>query len=222
MFRIHGVRISGFGPLFSGALLISLVLLGAVLARPGSQLLNSPRCGETPGEPALARRSGPEAARGDQSSSDFDLTSARPTQSGVPREVLLLFACTIVASLLISRHTWWARLGPQLWWLPILAVIAGLSVPDLRTARWTACGLAALLLVNATLVAFAHFRWEIEATRTLRGQMAFLRQQGEIEVDFQYFRESFGERLRAAGVTFHAVRSLSCESPMELMSVAPG
>ena len=257
MFRIHGVRISGFGPLFSGAFLISLVLLGAVLAPPGRFQRNSPRCGETfheprgagwqpavpptasrrygrlpvcatssrfmvreqfnkeqatPDEPALVRRSGPEAARGD----------ARPTQSGMPREVLLLFACTIVASLLISRHTWWARLGPQLWWLPILAVIAGLSVPDLRTARWTACGLAALLLVNATLVAFAHFRWEIEATRTLRGQMAFLRQQGEIEVDFQYFREPFGERLRAAGVTFHAVRSLSCESPMELMSVAPG
>ena len=175
MFRIHGVRVAGFGPLFSGAFLVSLVLIGIALVRPG-----------------------------------------------VPREVVMLFSGAIVASLLISRHTWWARLGPQFWWLPIMAVIAGLSVPGLRAARGTARGLAALLLVNSTLVAFAHFRWESEATRTLSRQLAFLRQQGEVEADFGSFREPFGERLRAAGVTFRAVRQLECEDPIELMSVAPG
>ena len=140
----------------------------------------------------------------------------------LPRLVLLLFAGAIVASLLISKHTWWARFVPQLWWLPIFAVIAGLCHPRWRAARWTARGLAALLLVNAVLVAFAHFRWEIEATRTTREQMAFLRQQGEIEVAFHYFTVPFGERLRAAGVSFRPVRSLSCGQAMELMSVSPG
>jgi len=75
---------------------------------------------------------------------------------------------------------------------------------------------------HAVLVGVAHFRWEREATRTTYEQMALLRQNGEVDVDFQYFREPFGERLRAAGVTFRAVRVLQCDNPMELMSVAPG
>jgi hypothetical protein len=175
MFRIHGVRVAGFGPLFSGALLIGLPLLGMALVRPG-----------------------------------------------VPRLVLALLAGTIIASLLIGPHTWWARYAPQLWWLPVVAVIGGLAVPNGRTAPWVATGLAAVLLANAMLIAFAHFRWEIAATRTLREQMAFLRAQESVEVDFAYFGESFGERLRAAGVRFRAVRRLQCANPIVLMSVAPG
>jgi len=175
VFRFHEVRISGFGPLFSGAFLISLVLLGITLVRPG-----------------------------------------------IPREIVVLLVGVVVASLLVSVHTWWARYGPQLWWLPIIAVIAGLAVPGWRAARWTAWGLAALLLINAVLVGVAHFKWEIEATHTTYEQMALLRQKGEIKVDFQYFREPFGERLRAAGVTFRGVRRLPCDHPMELMSVVPG
>ena len=226
VFRFHEVRISGFGPLFSGAFLISLVLLGVAMVRPG-----------------------------------------------IPREIVVLLAGAVVASLLVSVHTWWARYGPQLWWLPIIAVIAGLqqririgsgsapasgAVAGARARhseagngmlcsvapaaiettsegagrntrgrvcspiRWTAWGLVALLLVNAVLVGAAHFRWEIEATRTTHEQMALLRQKGDVEINFQYFREPFGERLRAAGVTFRAVRRLSCDHPMELMSVVPG
>jgi hypothetical protein len=143
---------------------------------------------------------------------------------GIPRGVVLLFAGAVVATLLISRHLWWARFAPQLWWLPIIAVIAGLAVPDWRAARWAAGCLAALLLVNAALVAGAHFRWEIEATRKTYEQLAFLRDKGDVEVNFpsQYFREPFGERLKAAGVKFHAVRRFSGPNPISLMSVAPG
>ncbi len=216
MFRIHGIRISGFGPLFSAAFVTGLVLMGAVWVRPGRRRMKVLAWGEAADEPPSFQN---QEARQDARPTQSGMSE---TKSGVPREVLLLFAGTTVASLLISTHTWWARYGPQLWWLPIIAVIAGLRVPDWNAARRTAWGLAALLLVNTTLVAFAHFRWEIEATRTLREQMASLRQQGEVEVDFQYFGEPFGERLRAAGVNFRAVRRLSCDHPMELMSVAPG
>ena len=175
MYRIHGLRVAGFGPLFSGAFLVGVGLLGVALARPG-------------------------ASRG----------------------VVVLLAGTIVASLLVSTHTWWARYGPQLWWLPIVAVIAGLAAWQRRSTHWVASGLAVLLLVNAALVAFVHFRWEIDATRTVRQQLADLRKRGEIKVDFQYFSEPWGERLRAAGVSFRAVRRLPCDHPLELVSVAPG
>jgi hypothetical protein len=174
IFYFHEVRISGFGPLFSGALIFSLFLFGMVLFRPT-----------------------------------------------ISREVIILFIGVIILSVLISKHTWWARYGPQLWWLPIIAVAAGF-ISGWRPARWTAYVLTAILLVNAVLVGVAHFRWEREATRTTYEQMALLRQNGEVDVDFQYFREPFGERLRAAGVTFRAVRVLQCDNPMELMSVAPG
>jgi hypothetical protein len=175
IFYFHEVRISGFGPLFSGAFLIALVLLAAALVRPG-----------------------------------------------LPREVVILLTGAVVASLLVGLHMWWARYGPQLWWLPIIAVVAGLAVPGWRAVRWTAWGLAALLVVNAALVAVAHFAWEIQATRTTYEQMAFLRQKGEVEIDFQYFVEPYGERLRAAGVVFRPTRPLHCGNPMDLMSVCPG
>jgi len=175
IFYFHEVRISGFGPLFSGAFLIALLLLAAALIRPG-----------------------------------------------VPREVVVLLAGAVVASLLVGVHMWWARYGPQLWWLPIIAVVAALAVPGWRAIHWTAWGLATLLLVNAALVGVTHFRWELQATRATREQMAWLRQKGEVEIDFQYFREPFGERLRAAGVAFRASKTLHCDKPIELMSVAPG
>jgi hypothetical protein len=175
MYRIHGIRIAGFGPFFSGAFLLGLGVLGSALLR-----------------------------------------------GGTPRGVMILFAGTIIASLLISTHTWWARYGPQLWWLPIIAVIAGLATTTQRPTHWAARGLAALLLVNALLVGFVHFRWEIEATHTVHRQLAELRRCGEVAVDFQSFSEPWSERLRAAGVTFHAVQQLPCEHPLELVSVAPG
>ena len=175
IFYFHEVRISGFGPLFSGAFLISLALLGAAAIRPG-----------------------------------------------LPRVAVLLLTGAVVASLLVGVHMWWARYGPQLWWVPIIAIVAGWAVPASRATQRTAWGLAGLLLVNAVLVGVAHFEWEWHATRTTYEQTALLRQKGEVQVNLQYFREPFGERLRAAGVAFRAVRRLECAHPMELMSVAEG
>ena len=53
-------------------------------------------------------------------------------------------------------------------------------------------------------------------------QMALLRQKGEVEIDLQYFREPYAERLRAGGVVFKESRNLHCAKPMELMSVPHG
>ena len=174
-YRFHELRLAGFGPFFSGGLIIGLALLLAASIRPG-----------------------------------------------IPRGILWLAVGTILATLLISRHLWWARFAPQMWWLPIIAVLAGWSMPGWRPARWTAGGLALLLMLNAVLVAGAHFRWEIEATRKTYEQLAFLRDKGDVEVQFQYFREPFSERLKAAGVQFHAVRQLSGPKVISLMSVCPG
>jgi len=173
-FRYHDLRIGGFGPFFSGALIIGLALLIM----------------------AFFRR-------------------------GIPRGIILLSIVTIIASLAISRHTWWARFAPQVWWLPIIAVLAGLAVRRRRILWWASAVLAAILLINAMLAAGVHFKWEIFATRKTYEQMAFLKDKGEIEVAFGYFREPFGERLKKGGVKFRAVRNLRGGNIIELMSVMP-
>jgi hypothetical protein len=63
---------------------------------------------------------------------------------------------------------------------------------------------------------------EANATETTNHQLLALKQMGAIEVDFQYFREPFSERLRSAGVNFQATHHLQCNNPIELMSVSPG
>ena len=175
IFYFHDVRIGGFGPLFGGAFLIGLVLLGAALFRPG-----------------------------------------------IPRKIPLLLIAAVAASLLTGLHMWWARYGPQLWWIPVIAVAAGIAVPGWRAVRWASWGLAALLLVNAALVEAVHFRWEVQATRATYDQMAMLRRAGVVEIDLQYFLEPYGERLRAAGVAFRPSRKLRCANPVGLMSVPYG
>jgi hypothetical protein len=177
LFYFHELRISGFGPLFSGALLIAIAILAAALVRPGR----------------------------------------------LPRVVPILLVCTIVGSLLVSKHTWWARYGPQLWWLPIAAVVVGLAPATWRVVRWASWGLAAILLINGTLITVAHFQWEIEATRKTHEQLAILCQKSDVRVSLAYFAEPYGERLRAAGVQFQAVnRFPRGTETIELISVDPG
>ena len=100
--------------------------------------------------------------------------------------------------------------------------IAGFGPLFSGAVRWTAAGLAALLMVNALLVAFVHLRWEAQSTRAVAAQIAFLRRKSDVEVNIPWFHEPVAERLRAAGVTFHESRTLHCAQPMDLMSVPKG
>jgi hypothetical protein len=175
LYYFHDVRISGFGPLFSGAFIIALVLIGLALAR-----------------------------------------------GNVPAAVVLIAGGVIIASLLVSEHTWWARYGPQLWWVPLLALFTGLVDGAGRIARVLAWTLMALLFIDLVPIAAVHFGWEVHATRTTHEQMQMLRGKEGIEADMQYFGEPFGERMKNAGVVFTRVQKLPCAAPMELMSVSPG
>jgi hypothetical protein len=175
IYYFHDVRISGFGPLFSGGLIFTLFLFVLLLFHRDANRL-----------------------------------------------FLILSCSTIVLSVLISTHTWWARYGPQLWMLPVAVIIAGFTITNSRVIFWSTRILAAILLINATLIAVVHFSWEVDATKTTNEQLLMLKQSGNVEIDFQYFREPFSERLKNAGVTFHITRQLQCNNPIEIMSVSPG
>lgn len=177
LYYFHDVRISGFGPLFSGALLLAVAL--TVLG--------------------CARRA-------------------------LPCGVVLLLGGTTVASLLVSTHTWWARYGPHLWWLPVIPVAAALRVEGQPLLRRAAILIAALLLMDTLMVTAVHMRWEWRSTQALRQQLLDLRQAGAMSVDLAYFDVPVAERLRASGVVFAATTRSECpgERQLTLMSVCRG
>jgi hypothetical protein len=167
LYYFHDVRIAGFGPLFSGAL-----LLAAALTVFG-----------------CARRE-------------------------LPCGVVLLLCGAILASLLVSTHTWWARYGPHLWWLPIVPVAAALRLDGRSVLRRAAIAIAWLLLIDTLAVTVVHARWEWRSTQALRRQLADLRTAGPMTVNLGYFDVPVAERLHAAGIAFDAVR-VAFDAPMK-------
>jgi hypothetical protein len=176
VYHAHEVRVAGFGPFFSGALLLSLALTLWVLLKPGS-----------------------------------------------PRGLVILSLITVLASLLISVHTWWARYGPQMYWIPFVPVVGVFWASRSRAQMALAWVLAGILAVNALVVADVHLDWEIRATRTLNRQLADLRASGKsIDVDLQRFGEAVGRRFDRWGIPYHEVPLEQIKDGCELMSVVAG
>ncbi len=141
----------------------------------------------------------------------------------LPRSFVLLAGATIVASLLVSTHTWWARYGAHLWWLPIVVFAAALRANGAWTRR-VAAVIGVVLLVDALLVAAVHMRWEWRSTRALHQQLADLREAGPMRIDLGYFDVPVAERFRTAGVSFTTAPRYQCDAgrQLTLMSVCRG
>lgn len=148
-------------------------------------------------------------------------------QKDIPRPALMtpaLIALAIVASLLLSPLQWWPRIGPQLWLLPLIPVIAVFLYGRSRSGRYAAWALVALMIVNGAIVAGVGMTWEMNASRTLRGQLAELHGSGNtIEVDFRQFEMSMQEKLKDWGVPYQKVDpKKKLRDGSELMSVVNG
>jgi hypothetical protein len=166
-------RVAGFGPWFSGCLLLSLALAAWLVA------------GRTPG------RWGP-----------------------------LLICATIVASLLINRHLWWPRYGPQMWWLPIVPMVLALQLERPRRQRELAWAVLGVLLLNALIVAGVRMTWETTHTMALRRQLKEMRDSGkEYRVSTRYFTESAKVRLGEAGISYQDLGMKKLPNGHELVSV---
>lgn len=166
-------RVAGFGPWFSGCLLLAIVLAAWLAA----------------------------------------------THPPHPWQTLLI-AATIAASLLINRHLWWPRYGPQLWWLPILPLILALQPERPRRQQQCAWSLLALLLLNALLVAGVRMRWETTHSLALRHQLRDLHNSGQqYRVSTRFFADSVRERLAEAGVPYQDLGMTKLPQGHELTSV---
>lgn len=171
-YHYQETRVAGFGPLFSGCLLLSLALTVWLMVkrRPGSWTM------------ALA-------------------------------------CAAIITSVLSDRHFWWARYGPQLWWLPlaplVLALLPGSTVRQRAFARTVLC----ILLINAAIVAGVRMKWETTHSILLRNQLRQMRASGqEYRVSTEYFTDSARVRLGEAGIRYQDVGRKKLQG-QELMSV---
>jgi hypothetical protein len=155
-YNFQETRVAGFGPWFSGCLLLSVALTVWVMAKRTPDVW------------------GP-----------------------------LLICATIVGSLLISRHLWWPRYGPQLWCLPILSMIVALQSGRSRLQRGIAWAVVGLLLLNALIVASVRMSWEAAHSMALRRQLKEMRDSGEeYRVSTRYFSDSARVRLGDAGINY--------------------
>lgn len=136
---------------------------------------------------------------------------------------LLLASATIIASLLLSRHSWWPRYGPQLWFLPIVPLIFALQENTPRPQVRLAWALCAVLLVDAAVVAAVRFTWETRASLTLGHQLRDLSNSGQqYEFSTRYFGDSARERLTEAHVHFRDLGMAKLPKGHELESVVQG
>jgi hypothetical protein len=139
------------------------------------------------------------------------------------RWLLVLASATIIASLLISKHSWWPRYGPQLWLLPIVPMVLAFRESSSRLQVRLTWALFALLLLNAVIVAAVRLNWETRASLTLRYQLRDLRNSGqEYEFSTRYFDDSTKERLTEAHVRFRDLGLTKLPMGHELESVVEG
>jgi hypothetical protein len=155
-YKYHETRVAGFGPFFSGCLILAF-LLGLILI----------------------------------------------VTSGSVRWPLVSMATVLICSLLLSRHLWWLRYGPQLWLLPILPIAFAFQLRVSGYKLALARAILFLLIIDAGIVSCVRLQWEANASVTLRQQLKQMRESGQVyEVQTNYFDDSRRIRLLEAGVRF--------------------
>jgi hypothetical protein len=167
-FTTWDTRFAGWGPLFSGAIVIALVMM------------------------AFLWRRRPDAFR-----------------------IGMIVAVWLLFSVLVFPEPWWARFVPQVWFLPVVALVLAWPVPD-RPLVFLRKALAATMVLNVAFVSFVYLGAETWSSLYLREHLAILSEMSANEplaAKFQLY-PSNGERLRAAGVRFQAVRTLPCDRPV--------
>lgn len=170
VYEAYDTRLGGFGPLFSGALVLTLPLLVLAVWRPQRFL------------PAL------------------------------------LLMGVLVGSALTNPEAWWARLAPQLWLMPVVAIIVYLRERGLLRALGAL--LVIVLAANIGLIAIRYVPASVERSRQLHARLAELAHVGEVvAVRFRTARSS-GVRLDNSGVPYIETGELLCAEP-EPIALSP-
>lgn len=152
-------RVGGFGPLFGGSVLLSLILLAAAFP-------------------------------------------ADPKRTLAYAGLVLL----ILISALVNPEAWWARYAPQLWLLPVIAVMAGLEIRR-KIPRFLGLLIVLALSLNVLLVSVFFFERQYAGNLTLKNQLAEMQRADVVLVKFQYMYSN-RVRLEECHVNYREVEKL--------------
>ena len=127
----------------------------------------------------------------------------------------------VLGTLLVFPEAWWARYAPQMWLLPLLAVIVAWGLPQRNIAvRGLSWLVVATMLVNAALVAAQYVPYQIHNSALMRRNLAILAKVDKpLEVNFRHEAVN-AVRFASRGIRFVAKDKLACERPVLLTPVS--
>lgn len=139
------------------------------------------------------------------------VTRVRGARLNLAGRLLMISSGALLVAWVISPAAWIARLAPQLWMVPVLA-LAGLLVGSRsRAIKGAALVVVAILAVNALGVAGSALVWSRRDTATQRTSLQRLRLlPGPLTGQFGGFSIAEERRLRDAGIKYRRVASVSC------------
>jgi hypothetical protein len=124
----------------------------------------------------------------------------------------------ILLSACLNSEAWWARYVPQIWLIPIVALVAGFSAAGNRWLSYASYGVVAALFVNILVIATPYVVYQTRTSRALHQQLAELAaRRSPVPISFEYFLSN-RVRLREAGVDYKEVGRARCVDSVNLVS----
>lgn len=129
---------------------------------------------------------------------------------------MLIALMTLVATLLINPESWWARLAPQLWLMPLLPVIVLALINHKSVIElWAAKLVLTTMLMNASLVLvynthYSRARSEEIAAMLHKLSVASYRQPVDIMVSNGY-KVIMGIRLADKNIRYYQPQMIECK-----------
>jgi hypothetical protein len=161
VFANTDVRVAGFGPLFSGGIVLSLIVCLVSLRREVSKTL-----------------------------------------------MTLFLVSLLMLSVLINPEAWWARYVPQLWMLPIVFSILGLSLNN-RSLNFIGYGIIVVLVANIFVISSVYLFNNYKQTQAIEQQLRNISSNNQT-LYVNFYRDFRSNRIRFLewGIKYREVKEL--------------
>jgi hypothetical protein len=126
-------------------------------------------------------------------------------------------AAVLLISAAINPAAWWARYVPQLWVIPAVFALLGLSYDNKKAMHALSWVLMGVMTLNVALIAYTNFSFQWKANQKLKEQLQTVAKAPQpVPVDFTY---SWSNRARfeELGIAYEEVKEMKgCPNPLTL------
>jgi hypothetical protein len=132
---------------------------------------------------------------------------------------LLLLLTAILASVVSNPEAWWARFVPQLWLVPLLAILLIVTVTPRGKLHRLSSIVVVILCINQLLITPPYFGGAIARSALQGQQLSQLKNSGKrIIVMFNRF-VSVESRFREWGIVYQSVDRLPCDASQQQLII---